>query len=620
MYEQEDLPVALPDDVEHACLRIPAPEGLPYGKRAEGFEPERQEAPDHGGLGPAWKRASRAMGRRMPGLRQVVRYIKPTIRHNLGMNPENFPFQLVIDEYCSMWRGSLALARVLDDLEPDAILAPQMEEASILTWMTQGVKPRPYVMNVQTIESRHIAGFIPDPERRRAFEWLFRGALSAAAGVTVVSPGLADDLREHYHVRGDHVRTVFNPVDPRVVRKAASAATPEDFPDESDGPVIVRVARVVEDKRPGFVLDAVERLKRRGHRFKLLFIGSGEGEAGLRRDVERRGLDSHVSVLGHRDNPHAYTSRARMKVVSSSYEGLPLAIIEAMACGCPVVSVDCDGGGARAALDGGRYGLLTSRDDVAAFAGAIERMLADDDLHAKMCGLLDEAVDRFDVARVMRQYELALSESVAAVGSGAGARDEAQPMAEPKPDRKPEPKPEPPARRNGSAASAGPGKRAMPAVHGVSVSEASRRAHERGEPVFVAVDRHSDERGSSLYNLLIGVMGPEGQVNVTEQEPGVVRAWHRHELQTDYWVPLRGSATLGVHDEDRGLTWTLEASDERPGVVIIPPRLWHGFATGPDQTLQMLYYASRAYDPERPDEQRRPADSVPALDWGLVAH
>lgn len=77
---------------------------------------------------------------------------------------------------------------------------------------------------------------------------------------------------------------------------------------------------------------------------------------------------------GFSENPFAYMARAAVFVLSSGYEGLPGVLIQAMACGCPVVSTDCPSG-PREILQDGRYGPLVPVHDDEALATAIETVL-----------------------------------------------------------------------------------------------------------------------------------------------------------------------------------------------------------------------------------------------------
>jgi dTDP-4-dehydrorhamnose 3,5-epimerase len=137
------------------------------------------------------------------------------------------------------------------------------------------------------------------------------------------------------------------------------------------------------------------------------------------------------------------------------------------------------------------------------------------------------------------------------------------------------------------------------------------------EPRFVPAGTYVDDRGWSLMNLMQGVLGPEGQINYSVVYPNVIKAWHRHQRQTDFWMCVQGHIRVGVcRDEDKQV-WQLITGEKRAGIVIIPPPLWHGVAAvGPTQAA-MFYYVTHAYDPKNPDEQRRGFDSIDGFQWGV---
>ena len=137
------------------------------------------------------------------------------------------------------------------------------------------------------------------------------------------------------------------------------------------------------------------------------------------------------------------------------------------------------------------------------------------------------------------------------------------------------------------------------------------------EPLFLPASIYTDDRGWSLMNQLQGVMSAQGQVNFSVQYSGVIKAWHRHSLQTDFWIGLKGHLKVGVHREEDGATWMAIIGEKRPGVVIIPPPLWHGAATVGNEPAGLLYYVTHAYNPKQPDEQRRAFDSVEGFPWAV---
>lgn len=146
-------------------------------------------------------------------------------------------------------------------------------------------------------------------------------------------------------------------------------------------------------------------------------------------------------------------------------------------------------------------------------------------------------------------------------------------------------------------------------------SQAHQSAVADQQPIFVPVTPFADDRGWSLMNLLTGAMSQQGQINFSMQYPGVVKAWHRHDKQSDFWMCVLGHIKVGVVRESDGAAWMLVTGEKRPGVLIIPPPLWHGAACVGPTPAGLLYYVTHAYNANQPDEHRRPWDSIEGFPW-----
>ena len=113
----------------------------------------------------------------------------------------------------------------------------------------------------------------------------------------------------------------------------------------------------------------------------------------------RLGVAADVALPGLVENPYAYMARAAVFVLSSAWEGLSGVLVEAMACGCPVVSTDCPGGSAET-LAGGRYGPLVPVSDPSSLAAAI-RLVLDSPRDAERLKL---RASEFDVESSVERY------------------------------------------------------------------------------------------------------------------------------------------------------------------------------------------------------------------------
>ena len=135
-------------------------------------------------------------------------------------------------------------------------------------------------------------------------------------------------------------------------------------------------------------------------RARLIVLGQGPQLSVLLSQAEDLGVRQHVDFPGFVANPYPFMSSADLFVLSSRVEGLPTVLVEAMACGCPVVSTDCPFGPAEV-LEGGRLGELVPVGDARALAGAMDLALnkpPDRDLLRARAGFfgVDRAVDRYE--------------------------------------------------------------------------------------------------------------------------------------------------------------------------------------------------------------------------------
>lgn len=122
--------------------------------------------------------------------------------------------------------------------------------------------------------------------------------------------------------------------------------------------------------------------------------------------------------------------------------------------------------------------------------------------------------------------------------------------------------------------------------------------------------RHEDDRGylTEIFRHGQDVFG-FGQIYLTTCASGVVKAWHRHEHQTDRWFCVAGAAKVGVHDGIGGETHILSA--DNPKLLTIPRYYWHGFTPcWGFASATILNIPSKVYDPECPDETRLPFDAL----------
>jgi glycosyltransferase involved in cell wall biosynthesis len=186
-----------------------------------------------------------------------------------------------------------------------------------------------------------------------------------------VSSGVAAELRAS-GLSASRVVTIYNPVvGPDFQDRAAEAGTHPWF-GVAGRPAFVTAGRLVAQKDHEILLHALA-LHRRHSDSRLVLLGAGPLEAPLRALADGLGLADAVDFAGFRPNVLPFFRQADAFVLSSQCEGFGNVIVEALGCGTPVISTDCDYGPSEI-LDGGRYGVLVPPRDAAAMAAAMDQV------------------------------------------------------------------------------------------------------------------------------------------------------------------------------------------------------------------------------------------------------
>ncbi|SHG27466.1 glycosyltransferase [Streptoalloteichus hindustanus] len=196
-----------------------------------------------------------------------------------------------------------------------------------------------------------------------------------ADALVAVSRSVAEDVASLVGVPTTDVRVVHNPVVGPELPVLAQRKTGHSWMDDPTLRVVLGVGRLVVEKNFETLVEAFARLAPTEPRARLVILGRGEGRESIVRAAAALGVEHRVSVPGYEMNPYAFLSRAAVVVLPSLTEGLPNVLVEAMACGTPVVATDSPGGN-RELLEDGRLGPLTPVRDPAALAEAIRATMS----------------------------------------------------------------------------------------------------------------------------------------------------------------------------------------------------------------------------------------------------
>ncbi len=309
-----------------------------------------------------------------------------------------------------------SLKAYLRERQPDVLLAAMTYTNLAALWARNAVDP---TLPVAVSERIALTQHCENTSSRRKWRWRYLPALvrqnyPSADAIIAVSDQVAEDLVTITGMPRTAVKTIYNPVVDDLLRSQAAEPLSHPWFGNDEPPVILGVGRLAEQKDFATLIRAFARV-RVSRSVRLLILGEGRQRGFLQDLTEQLDVHADVAMPGFVDNPFQYMARAAVLVQSSEYEGLPGVLIQALACGCPVVSTNCPGGAAEI-LEDGRYGALVAVGDDAALAGAIEEVL---DNPPDKTVLLERAA-QFSVDAATRSYLELLDTLVARRDNPAG--------------------------------------------------------------------------------------------------------------------------------------------------------------------------------------------------------
>lgn len=234
--------------------------------------------------------------------------------------------------------------------------------------------------------------------------YAMRRYFNKADAVVAVSNGVKYEMIEKFSVNPDKIYTIYNFIQQDVVLQKAQAGKTE--PSKDNRKLIVNLGRLVQQKNQLRLIRQFYALKLKRNDVRLLIIGSGEEESSLHTEIERLHLNDDVTIMSYCKNPFRYLLEADLYVMTSHYEGLPNALLEAMCLQIPIVAVDCVGGprellAGRSDYENKVYGMELCERGI-----LVEDTQSDDDAKTSFfCDAMQYMLDHGDYAKEVRDNE-----------------------------------------------------------------------------------------------------------------------------------------------------------------------------------------------------------------------
>lgn len=298
------------------------------------------------------------------------------------------------------------LSRLLKLHQPDVLFSTSSGTNVTAVWARQLARYAGRVL----LSERNVLFHGQKTWKRRLMTTFKRLTYERADLVTAVSQGVKDDLIAELHLPPDKIQVVYNPILTSDLPALADESVDHPWFAEST-PIILGVGRLVPEKDFATLLRAFA-LVRAQRPCRLLILGEGNGRTELLQLAQTLGVTPDVDLPGFDKNPFKYMARCTMFVLSSRFEGLPGVLIQAMACGAPVIATDCPSGPSEIITVDGQDGFLTPVGDAQAMVEKILFLLDNPEKREVMGRHGRESAERFRAETVMARYVAAIEGTI----------------------------------------------------------------------------------------------------------------------------------------------------------------------------------------------------------------
>lgn len=309
------------------------------------------------------------------------------------------------------WLGRMReLAAFVREFEPDVVMPFLSYFITAIAVRLAGTPSR-VVFNQGTPTS----GFLHDPDfewqrpvRRRLFGAMTRYFYNRADAIVATSQGVADDLAANYGVARAKIHVLHNPVDlDAIARQSAEPLTDPAL--AGDHPVIAAAGRLANVKNYPLLIAAVAELA--PHMVVHAWIlGEGPERARLEAMAAERGVAAQVRFLGFQHNPWRFIAAADVFALTSAYEGFGNVLIEAMACGTPIIATRSPG--TIEVIEDGQNGFVVDHDPQS-LASAIRHLLTNPERRQELASRGKESVAHYALPAVAARYDRLFEELTA---------------------------------------------------------------------------------------------------------------------------------------------------------------------------------------------------------------
>ncbi|TQD38813.1 glycosyltransferase [Haloflavibacter putidus] len=291
--------------------------------------------------------------------------------------------------FFSKYRRYFQLKKQLKNHQFDLILDFRMKNFALrevlLNWLVFKTK----IVNM--VRSYFLTYYFPTPF------YISKKLYKNYYGINCVANAIKENIEDKFEFT--NVTTIPNPIRVNFITEKAKENLPKNY-----GRYIIAVGRHHPIKQFKKLIDIYLDSTLLKNSVKLLILGDDLGNDALKNHIEKTNASDLVKLLPFAENPFPYYKNAEFLVLSSKNEGLPMVLIEALACGTPVVSFDCPSGPSEI-VQHKKNGLLIKDQNFAELKRGMEKMLRDENLYATCVANAQKSVDKFSMEKITKDWK-----------------------------------------------------------------------------------------------------------------------------------------------------------------------------------------------------------------------
>tara|TARA_B100000929_G_scaffold188682_1_gene149408 strand:+ start:7478 stop:8578 length:1101 start_codon:yes stop_codon:yes gene_type:complete len=233
-------------------------------------------------------------------------------------------------------------------------------------------------------------------ERFKTIKWIYKNSYKNYDHIITQSNDMSFDLIQNFNIPPEKIIKINNPVDNIYIQKLKSE---NNVTLKKDKINLLCAGRLNYQKGFDLLISGLEDFLKIEDNIHLTILGEGEDKIKLEKLVKKEGLQEKITFLGSVDNPYSYMSKADLFVLGSRFEGFPNVLLEALTCGCPVLSNLCPGGIDEIIIEG--YNGRTFKYELNNLLEQLDKCL-NEKYNREV--ISNDCIQRFGVQNIIKQY------------------------------------------------------------------------------------------------------------------------------------------------------------------------------------------------------------------------